>query len=361
MYTDTSDVPQYGSVINNGKASQFESPDEDDLIDLQFSENLASQPYLSLGLTPPSQLSPDTSDMDFFPSMPPPVSAASVSSLNNSMGISVDGPFDDNAIDSSYMPEAVPVEQHRNQRMSKKSRLDSRLPTVLETETPPDSYHHRGPPEFSGSGQSGGIDDPSSFVFPSAYSSPAAHHASKRRSSPTKNKDGGVTVVQNDFAEHSQDIISHKPSHNKSQSDETYQKLAIREKEMREAARKEELARQKELLRLKKEEEERIKRESTQAKILRDYNGWRYDYDVEKNVEQRRAESIVLKQAAKFEAAAELAAEGSQSPGVIRQSMRRSSTSAGVQRKGSNANELSDPGNSIEDPIKRSHVQVTRL
>ena len=343
-------------MVNNAKASQFESPDEDDLIDLQFSENLASQPYLSLGLTPPSQLSPDNTDMDFFPSMPPPVSA-SVSSLN---GISVDGPFDDHTAES-FMPEAVPVEQHRSQRTSRKSRIDIRLPTVPETETPPDSFHHRAPQDFSGSGHSGGVEDPISLVFPSAYSSPAAYHGSKRRSSVTMNKDVGLTVMQNDFADHSQDTDSHVPSQHKSQTDDAYQKATSREKEMREAARREELARQKELLRLKKEEEERQKRESTQAKILREYNGWRYDYDTEENDRRNKAENIVLKQAAMFEAAAELAAEGSQSPGVVRQSMRRTSTSGGAQRSNSNIKTLSDTEKNIGDPIKHSHVQVTRL
>ena len=289
--------------------------------------------------------------------MPPPVSA-SVSSLNTSMGISVDGPFDD-TIETSFMPEAAPVEQHRNQRTSKKSRVDSRLPTVPEAETPPDSYHHRGVPEFSGSGHSGGIEDPTSLVFPSAYSSPAAYHGSKRRSNPNKSKDAGITVMQNDFAEHSQDTTLHKPSHGTSQSDEVYQKLASKEKEMREAARKEELARQKELLRLKKEEEERMKRQSTQEKIKREYNGWRFDYNGEQTAEQNKA-NIVLKQAAMFEAAAELAAEGSQSPGGVRQSMRRTSTStSGAQR--SISKELSDAEGNIGDPIKHSHVQVTRL
>lgn len=360
MHTDSSDLPQYGSVVNNARTSQFESPDEDDLIDLQFSENLASQPYLSLGLTPPSQLSPDNADMDFFPSMPPPVSA-SVSSLNTSMGMSVDGPFDDHTAESSFMPEAVPIEQHRNQRASRKSRIDTRLPTVLETETPPDSFHYRAPQDFSGSGHSGDIEEPISLMFPSAYSSTAAYQGSKRRLSSTTSKDVGLTVMRNDFADHSQHIDSHLPPQNKSQTEDAYQKAASTEKEMREAARKEELARQKELLRLKKEEEEKQKRESTKAKILREYNGWRYDYDTEQNDQQNKADNIVLKQAAMFEAQAELAAEGSQSPTAVRQSMRRSNTSGGVQRRDSSIKALSDAEKNIGDPVKHSHVQVTRL
>lgn len=353
LQVDSSDIPQYGSVINNARASQYESPDEDDLIDLQFSENPASQPYLSLGLTPPSQLSPDNSDMDFFPSMPPPV-GASASSINTSMGMSVDGPFDDHVAESSFMPEAVPIEQHRNQRTSRKSKVDNRLPTVPEIESLPDSFHHRAPPEFSGSGNSGGIEDPDAFVFPSAYSSPKAFHGPKRRSSPTKGKEPGATVMKNDFADQSQE------SQSRSQADDAFQKVPNREKEMREAARREELAKQKELLRLKKEEEERTKRESTKAKIMRDYNGWRYDYDGEKNEQSSRAGNIVLKQTAMFEAAAELAAEGSQSPGM-RQSMRRSSMSNGVQHRENTTKALSDAEKNIGNPIKYSHVQVTRL
>ena len=56
---------------------------------MSFHDELISQPYLSLGLTPLSQLSPpDSQDVGFFPSLPPPI-ATTV----DDHSIPVDGPL----------------------------------------------------------------------------------------------------------------------------------------------------------------------------------------------------------------------------------------------------------------------------
>lgn len=89
-------------------------------IDLQFHEDyLQSQHYLSLGLTPLSQLSPDPVGMsgngphefDYFPSMLPPVSPMTsvMNGTRGGSGISVDDDDEDgSALDSLVMPDAMP-------------------------------------------------------------------------------------------------------------------------------------------------------------------------------------------------------------------------------------------------------------
>lgn len=88
-----------------GRSSPYAEYEEDELIDLQFSED-PTQAYLSLGLTPLSQLDnfPASNDLldsggseglGFFPSMPPPVSPMS-SMFSANTGIPVDSPFNIN-------------------------------------------------------------------------------------------------------------------------------------------------------------------------------------------------------------------------------------------------------------------------
>lgn len=87
--------------------------DNESLIDLNFSEDIISQPYLSLGLTPLSQLSPDplasssNTELGFFPSMLPPVSP--LTSLNTGTGISVDTEHSPghHELDNLVMPDAI--------------------------------------------------------------------------------------------------------------------------------------------------------------------------------------------------------------------------------------------------------------
>lgn len=94
-----------------------------------------SQPYLSLGLTPLSQLSPDplgssgNQDLGFFPSMLPPVSP--LTSVMTATGISVDA---DNpsmhhhgGLDTLVMPDAMPsysIPLHDSKKSRRQPRMD---------------------------------------------------------------------------------------------------------------------------------------------------------------------------------------------------------------------------------------------
>ena len=101
--------------------------DSESLIDLNFHEDMMSQPYLSLGLTPLSQLSPDPigsvgGDFGFFPSMLPPVSAAIPTVMNGSMPVNDSGQMD---MDSLVMPDAMPSTSYgipEQKRVSRRER-----------------------------------------------------------------------------------------------------------------------------------------------------------------------------------------------------------------------------------------------
>ena len=114
-FTEESEaLPSYHTV-SHIKNTDYEEEDSESLIDLNFHEDLVSQPYLSLGLTPLSQLSPDPigssgpgGDFGFFPSMLPPVSPMT-SVINATSGISVDNaPQMDQPLEL-VMPDAMPA------------------------------------------------------------------------------------------------------------------------------------------------------------------------------------------------------------------------------------------------------------
>lgn len=111
---------------------------------------MISQPYLSLGLTPVSQLSPDplmssstgTSELGFFPSMLPPISPVS-SMMNANGGLPMDDDMTDNQppLDNLVMPDGLvsynlaPVDPHKvkNKTKTEQQRPDgTRLETVME-------------------------------------------------------------------------------------------------------------------------------------------------------------------------------------------------------------------------------------
>lgn len=128
--------------------------DEDELIDLNFKEDMISQPYLSLGLTPVSQLSPDplmssstgTSELGFFPSMLPPISPISsmMNGTTNTGGLpQVDDDMSDShpPLDSLIMPDGLvsynlaPIDPHKvkNKAKADQQRSDGvKLETVME-------------------------------------------------------------------------------------------------------------------------------------------------------------------------------------------------------------------------------------
>ncbi len=122
-----------------GRSSPYVEYEEDEFIDLQFSED-PTQAYLSLGLTPLSQIDnfPASNDLDnggtsenlgFFPSMPPPVSPmSSVFSINT--GIPVDSPFNINSGGGGgsgmVMPDAFSTDTTSSRRpmVSRKGKID---------------------------------------------------------------------------------------------------------------------------------------------------------------------------------------------------------------------------------------------
>ena len=113
---------------------------------MSFHDELISQPYLSLGLTPLSQLSPpDNQDVGFFPSLPPPVTTAVDD--HSKYSIPVDGPL-------------------FNERPTKKNRKAG-LETVPEQSTSPSSRYSQGSSQILSPFQRNTQPD-ESFVFPSA-------------------------------------------------------------------------------------------------------------------------------------------------------------------------------------------------
>ena len=121
----------------SSRTSPYAEYEEDEFIDLQFSED-PTQAYLSLGLTPLSQIDnyPASNNgngggsegIGFFPSMPPPVSPMSSmfslnSSIGNSSGIPADSPFNITS-GGMVMPEALPMDMGVTSRRSRKGKLD---------------------------------------------------------------------------------------------------------------------------------------------------------------------------------------------------------------------------------------------
>ena len=115
---------------------------------MSFHDELISQPYLSLGLTPLSQLSPsDNQDVGFFPSLPPPIATAVDD--HDKYSIPVDGPL---FIDDG-------------KKLTKRNRRAG-LETVPEQPTSPLSRYSQGSNPLSPFQRSTQPDE--SLVFPSA-------------------------------------------------------------------------------------------------------------------------------------------------------------------------------------------------
>ena len=123
--------PYHGKHPSDEYYDDDDEEDNESLIDLNF-EEVISQPYLSLGLTPISQLSPDPmgssgTDFGFFPSMLPPVSP--ITSVMNATGISVD-PDDSPPHQHLVMPDAMLNSYNlapMDSRRKKQSRQDNRM------------------------------------------------------------------------------------------------------------------------------------------------------------------------------------------------------------------------------------------
>ena len=168
----------------------------------------ASQAYLSLGLTPLSQLSPDahtSTDFGYFPSMPPPVASSTSSIFSttpSNSSLAMDNPFSlhsgqgNGIIDSSMMPDAIP------ERRSRRSKYDaqplsqgfSKLPPVIE-QSPPNSQFSGKQNGFSSSESSKGspslsMDQPREFM-PSAVPTQGFTRLSQGRTALRVKRPGG--------------------------------------------------------------------------------------------------------------------------------------------------------------------------
>jgi hypothetical protein len=223
-YADTGTVHTGATTMAGYTSSSIEKSsdyDEDeDEGQLVLPDYDASQAYLSLGLTPLSQLSPDahtSNDFGFFPSMPPPVAPSTTSLFTTSTSASslaMDNPFSlhsgggqsNSIIDSSMMPDAYPERRPRkskydNQPLSQGFPL--KLEPVMEQSPPISNSQFSGKQNgFSSSGESSkgspslSIDPPSRFMFPSAVPSQEFSRLSQGRMA-LRVKRGGASSREN--------------------------------------------------------------------------------------------------------------------------------------------------------------------
>lgn len=233
------------SATSTGRPPTQYEIDEDELIDLRFNDD-ATQPYLSLGLTPLSQIdnySPDdltdnNERLGFFPSMPPPVSAlTSVFSINPA-GISVDHNIQSPNGGHMVMPDALPPDtggsRSRPNSSSRRGKADmsslsqgyaikKKLETVPEQSTSlEDGYNnsfrrshnqHGGLTNgIGGTSSSSGSGDHSNdfeqLIFPSADTSISIASRSLQRQKGLRSKPG--TRRYSDLDSNSQDSNSQR-------------------------------------------------------------------------------------------------------------------------------------------------------
>ena len=330
-YTATSTTTK----SNTGPTTSYE---EEDDVDLDFTDDFQSQPYLSLGLTPPSQLSPEPNpnELGFFPSMLPPVSPAT--SMFPSSGIPVDSPFNLSSGQQppaiNGMPEAIPSDSKR--RRVKHDPLSQGYSTRLETvhehsgsiedcfSEPYSAMNGRHP--FSSNSSDETRSESTNLLFPSAHGSGdlapfhLQRHKGKRRKSGTRRREYGVEPKM-DYGATSETVFSNRGVVQNGFDDDIPVKLEREDrsprragKHLRQKQREKELEKQKELLMMREEEEERQRRLAQEQRIARELSR------THETAVDYGNNSIVLKQAAKFDAKAELMAEqsrrvhGSQSP-----------------------------------------------
>ena len=173
----------------------------------------ASQAYLSLGLTPLSQLSPDahtSNDFGYFPSMPPPVapSTSSIFSMSTSTSsLGMDNPFSlhsgggqsNGIIDSSTMPDAYPERRCRKNKYETQplsQGFPMKLEPVLEQSPPISNSQFSERLSSPGEESLGGSptlpnEPPSMFLFPSAAPSQEFSRQSQGRTALRVKRPGG--------------------------------------------------------------------------------------------------------------------------------------------------------------------------
>lgn len=336
--------------------------EEDDVFDFKFNDDAHTQPYLSLGLTPLSQLSPadtgppsSTGDSYFFPSMPPPVTPiSSVFNMPNSgaPGIPVDNPFQ---FESSgmVMPEANPVGSAESANVARRTGRRKH-----ETSTPSQGYAMKLEPvpeqscslddgfgtilNHNAESSSSSAEDPSSSLLLSPFDvndSKLPPHlrrkTGKRRRSGTRRKleddDGwgdsdGVVMWNTPL----RDVVGDTPV-KLSREDSSPRQEGRR---LRQELREQELARQKQALRQKHLEEEKARlmlQEQRAARIAKDYGSTRQrevsvDEAISPHGQGSSGGRLVLQQAMRFEAQAQLMQDLSASPTHMHTTRQQSDT-----------------------------------
>lgn len=306
--------------------------EEEDMFDFKF-DDAQTQPYLSLGLTPLSQLSPPDStlqssgtDSYFFPSMPPPVTPiSSVFSMNGSIssgtGIPVDSPFQLGP-GGMVMPEANPVgepptsarklgRRGKHEVSSHSQGYAMKLEPLMEQSCSLDDSMHdvfaspRNITNGMDSSSSSAEDPGNSLLAPSDNKLPPhlRRKIAKRRKSGTRRKmdedgwgDDEPTVIGNKGVADGFDFPVKL-----SNEDSPRQKG----RKLRQQIREEELARQKEKLWQKHLEEQKthlMRQEQRAVQIAHDYGSTRQHKG--EHMLSPNSRGLVLEQAMQFEAQA---------------------------------------------------------
>lgn len=319
-------------------ASSFEMDEDDIFLDFKY-DDAQTQPYLSLGLTPLSQLSPpdpgptsSVADSYFFPSMPPPVtpisSVFSINGSNSNPGISVDSPFQIQGA-GMVMPEANPPAGEptsTSRRTGRRNKHETsnhsqpgyamKLEPVLEAEQSCSLENNVfAGPQISSSSSA---EDPNYSLLQSSETLPShlCRKTAKRRKSGTRRKmeegdDDESKIIQNSaFLE----VIDFPVKLSREENSPRQEGRRLRQK-----MREEELSRQKEKLRQKQLQEERARllhHDQRAAKIMQDY-GSSQQHKFEGNLSvSSHSNGMVLEQAMRFEAQAQFMKDTeSSSPG----------------------------------------------
>lgn len=292
-YTGTGTVQTGGYTSSSmERSSEYDEDDEDG--QLVLPEYDASQAYLSLGLTPLSQLSPDahtSNDFGFFPSMPPPVAPSNSMFSTSTSSLGLDNPFslhsggqsNGGLIDTSMMPDANP------ERRTRRNKYDStplsqgfplKLEPVIEQSPPVTGSQFSGNQDvFSSSGESSGESPTMSkehFMFPSAIATPEFSRLSQGRTAMRKRPGmkGGSKENLNVISPRAKNMqgmgnygsfgVSRQLGSNKSLLSPSQQA-----KIKRQQAREVEVAKQKEEYRRRMEQEERERQRQQEQRMAR--------------------------------------------------------------------------------------------
>lgn len=308
-------------------ASSYEM-DEDDAFDFKF-DDAQTQPYLSLGLTPLSQLSPPDhgpsassgGDSYFFPSMPPPVTPiSSVFSITNSSsntGIPVDNPFSLSA--GMLMPEANPVVEsttrrpgrRRHEANSHSQGYAMKLEPLVEHSCSFDEYAE---PRI----MTNGLDSSSSSAEDNSLLLVNSNNTDRKlpphlhRKAGRRRKSGTRRVLDTDNWDETEMSVVRNPEVFDYPVKLSREENSPRQegKKIRQQVREEELARQKELLRMKQLEDEKarlMQQEERAAQIRQDYGSSRQT-DLNLALSPRSA-GLVMEQAMRYEAQAQIMKE----------------------------------------------------